>query len=83
MVNSQFLLIDEEFQSTFEEAQKHGDIAGASRVFGLGVWGALGTIEKKKIGGQGKWTTKLGNFINKLYPVARLSLEILQAVGDV
>jgi hypothetical protein len=81
--NSRFFLIDEDVKSTFEAAQIQGDIRGAANIFGINISSALRTIELKKKGSEGKWTTKLGNILTKLYPVTRLSLGLAKVVGEV
>jgi septation ring formation regulator EzrA len=81
--NSQFLLIDEDLQEAFQKAQRQDNIQRAAVTFSEGIWAALRTVEKKKKSAEGKWTTKLGNVLTKLYPVARLSLGLAANIGDV
>lgn len=43
----------------------------------------MGVISRHRKAAEAKWTTKLGNFLAKLYPIVRLSLSVAAAVGDV
>lgn len=81
--NSQFLSIDEDLQEAFQKAQGQDNIQRAAMAFSEGIWAALRTVEKKKKSAEGKWITKLGNVLTKLYPVARLSLGLAANIGDV
>ena len=40
-------------------------------------------LDKKKAASNAKWTNKLGNFLGKLYPVAKLSLSLTSAISEV
>jgi hypothetical protein len=79
--NRQFLLIDTE--AAFQAAQKQNDIRHAAKTFSDSIWEVLHALEKKRKMKSGRWTTKLGNALSKLYPIARLSLGLAQAIGDV
>jgi hypothetical protein len=81
--NSTFILIDKDIQAALQDAQAEIDIRSAARIFSDGIWGALRTVEAKKKAQSTKWTTRLGNALTKLYPIARLSLGAAQIVGTV
>lgn len=81
--NRQFFLIDTELQAAFQSAQEQTDIRHAAKTFSDSIWEVLHAVEKKRKMNSGKWTTKLGNALSKLYPIARLSLGLVQAIGDV
>jgi hypothetical protein len=79
--NRQFILIDTE--AAFQAAQEQPDIRHAAKTFSDSIWEVLHAVEKKRKMKSGRWTTKLGNALSKLYPIARLSLGLVQAIGDV
>ena len=81
--NKQFLLIDDEFNGAFQNAQVEQDIRKSARTFGDGIQTAMRTIEKKKLATKGNWTTRLGNFLTKLYPVARFCLSLVGPIAGV
>jgi hypothetical protein len=81
--NSQFFLVDEDIDGAFQAAQTEEDIRRGSKIFTAGIWAALQAVQKRKNLAEGSWTTKLGNVLTKLYPVARLSLDLLASIGDV
>jgi len=81
--NSQFILIDEDMEEAFRAAQKESDLKRAATTFSSGISSALEAVRKRKKFEQGRWTTKLGTVLGKLYPVAGLSLNLLGSVGDV
>lgn len=83
MHNQQFLLIDDDFQNAFMTAEAGDDIRHSAQLFGAGIGSALRTIETKNKINESKWTSRIGKFMTKLYPLARLSLSVVEAVGNV
>jgi len=81
--NSQFISIDQDLQESFQNAQRGDNIQLAAKNFSECIWGALRAVEKKQKSTEGKWTTKLGNILTRLYPVASLSLGLAAGIGDV
>lgn len=81
--NKQFVLIDAELEIAFGAAQGQENIQRASTAFSNCIWNVLRTVEEKRKLAKGKWTTKLGKALSKLYPIARLSLGVTAAVADV
>jgi hypothetical protein len=82
-INKQFILLDDDMEEAFRVAQTEGDIRRAATTFSTGISIALEAVRKRKKLETGKWTTKLGTVLSKLYPVARLSLDLLGSIGDV
>jgi hypothetical protein len=39
--------------------------------------------ERKQQASDAKWTGKLGNFLKKVYPVAKVSLTVIGSIGSV
>lgn len=81
--HAQYLVVEDDFYQAFLVAKTGNDISQAGQLFGNQVSASLGAFEKKKTATQGNWTTRLGNFFTKLYPVARLTLSLAGEVGGV
>jgi hypothetical protein len=81
--NAKFLLIGDEFQTSFANATATNDIKRSAEIFGDGVWSTLRAIESKHTAANTKWTSKVGNFLAKLYPVASLTLNLAVAASGV
>lgn len=81
--NQQFVLLADEFNQVFQDADAQCDIKQAAQTLGTGIQNALQIIEKKQKLSGSKWTTKAGSFLTRLYPVARLSLGLAAAIGEV
>jgi len=80
--NNRYLLIEDDFRDAFENADAHEDFANAAQTFRDGIKSAMVTIRKKQKGEEG-WTTKVGVFITKLYPVAKIALGVSSSIGEV
>ena len=81
--NSHVLLIDNQLNTTFHNAEASDDIRRSAQIFGDGIWAILQTMETKENSGKSGWLTKLGNFLTRLYPVAMLSLNLAAAIAEV
>jgi hypothetical protein len=81
--NSKFLVIGEEFQTVFVNSRPTNDIKRSAQIFGDGIRSTLQTMERKNSTAISKWASKVGNFLAKLYPVVRLSLNLTVAASDV
>lgn len=82
-MNKQFILLDEDMEEAFREAQNEYDIKRAAATFGNGISAALEALRKRTKMEEGNWTSKLGTVLSKLYPFARFSLDLLASIGDV
>jgi len=82
--NEQFLRIPENaLNRTFLSIDAEIDIRQAAKAFGDNVRMVLDTVEQKHKIRQENWSTKVGSFLTKCYPIARLSLELAGAIGEV
>ena len=82
--NEQFLRIPENaLNRTFLSIDAEIDIRQAAKAFGYNVKMVLDTVEQKHKIRQENWSTKVGSFLTKCYPIARLSLELAGAIGEV
>ena len=76
-------MIDEDIETALKRDPEHDDIRKRAQRFGQGISVAIKAIERRKKMKEGSWTTKLGSFLAKLYPIASLSLGLLATIGDV
>jgi len=81
--NSRFLRVDHDVHQAIEKAGGERDIKSSAAIFGKEISATLRATEKKRDLSNSKWVGKLGSFITKLYPVARLSLALAGAAADV
>lgn len=42
----------------------------------------LESVKTKQESTKSKWTNKLGNFVQKIYPIARLTLNVTSSLSD-
>jgi hypothetical protein len=80
--NPHYLLIEDEedFYGAFSNSQAEVDIRKAAQTFGNRISTVLRKVDKKT---EVKWTTRLGDFLIKLYPLARLSLAMAGGIAEV
>jgi hypothetical protein len=76
-------LIDADFQKALENVEAGGTVGLAAQAFGEKIRDVMRLIETKKELSKGGWSSRLGTFIAKLYPVASLSLNLASAVAQV
>lgn len=81
--NGRFILLGNDLHSVFNEAEVHSDTKVAAQTLEYSISKVLQTIEKRNDFGKTKWTRRLGNFLRKVYPVARLSLSLIERVAEV
>ena len=67
----------------FESAMQEGHIGEASQQFSNFLYRARRAIAEKKLQSDMSWLGRLGDFMNNLWPFARLALCVGAAVGDV
>lgn len=82
-VNSKFVLIDDDFRGAFQKAEAGGNVRQSAEIFRHTVWATVRTVENKQKYVQQKWIAKVGNFLTKLYPIAKLSLGLAGAIAEV
>lgn len=81
--NPGFVTIKDRFDAALRDADAHPDIRQGSQVLSKGILTALRRLEDEQNTKKDKWTTKVGNFLKKVYPVARVSLSLTSAVAGV
>lgn len=80
-----YIVIEEDLESVFQSPQKRelGDLKATAKIFGDNVVMTIKTVEKKQDITQSKWTTQVGLFLTKLYPLARLGCGLMGSVAEV
>lgn len=81
--NKQYIILDEALDKAFQISFETADIRDTAEVFRKHVWKTLETMETRKEKLVNKWTTKVGQFVTKLYPVARLASGLTAATAEV
>jgi hypothetical protein len=81
--NQQFILLGNDLDEEFRDGHAKKSIRHAARTFGNSIAIAIQTIETKTKFKNSKWTSQVGNFLKKIYPVTKLSLGLLQIIGEV
>jgi hypothetical protein len=81
--NCQYFVIGEDFQGLARITQPGSDIRQSAKIFGERARTVLETLERKKKLSANKWSTRIANFLTKLYPVAKLSCGFVGAVAEV
>jgi hypothetical protein len=76
--NQQFLDVNSDIYGPLAKAEKEEDINRSAEIFRNEISITLSTIERKRNLSRAKWTGRLGEFLAKLYPVARFSLAIVE-----
>jgi hypothetical protein len=81
--NERYLLVQDEFGNAFDDAENKTDYKKAAEMFRVSLVVTMNTIEKRQASNKNKWTGKLGTFLQKLYPLARISLSFASTIADV
>lgn len=81
--NPGFITIKNCFDTALHEADCHPEITQGCRVLSKGILTTLRILEAEKNTEKDKLITKVGNFLKKLYPVARISLSLASTIAGV
>jgi hypothetical protein len=80
--NKNYLLIEEDFHKAFEHADAEDNLPGAAQTFSDGIRSALRTIRVKQKYKENNWSTRVGSFLTKTYPVAKIALGVSSTAGE-
>ena len=81
--NQGYFLIDHEFDEVLKSAEKEMDLTRAADIFGTKIHSVFQTLARKNRLMEGSWTSRLGTFMRKVYPIARIAVGVAGDVGDV
>jgi hypothetical protein len=78
-----FMIGEDEFDSAANRAQREDNMNKSAEVFRTEILKILEVHKQKEQAKEKKVVSKVGNFLIKLYPIAKLSLEVIGALGEV
>lgn len=81
--HKEFLMLDDDLQASLTNIGGEKDVRLAAQALETRLRTTVLAVGKKDESLEGKWTTKVGNFLKKLYPVSQLALSLTVAVSDV
>jgi hypothetical protein len=81
--HKEFLMLDDDLQASLTNMSGEKDVRLAAQALETRLRITVQAVGKKDESLEGKWTTKVGNFLKKLYPVSQLALSLTAAVSDV
>jgi hypothetical protein len=81
--NKEFIIIETGVDSAIQKAEAEEDVRKSAHVFGREITNVMRLFEQKESLSKGKWTSRVGDFLTKLYPVARLSLQLTGVIAEV
>jgi len=81
--NPHIVRLEEDLDGAIEKSGTAAGMTKSAQIFQSEISATLSAIEKKQKLAKGKWTGRLGDFLAKLYPVARLSLSLAGAIAEV
>lgn len=82
--NDKFITIAEaDLENALSNAASVQSVSESAKVFGKKVMTVMHVTEKKNGLSKAKWTIRVGEFCSKLYPVARISIQLAGVAGDV
>jgi hypothetical protein len=81
--NRQYVLMEDELTNIFSSDATSGDIKDTAKIFEDNIWKTVRITERRKSLTETKWTARIGQFLTKLYPVARLSCGLTAAIAEV
>jgi len=59
------------------------DVRGSAKLFEKEITTVMRIVEHKQRLSQAKWTGRVAKFCSKLYPLAKISIQLAGAVGEV
>ena len=79
---SRLVVIGEEIETAFQSAETDKRIAVSARIFSRRLTTVLGSLKAEKESRNQNWTGKLVNFVQKIYPIARIALEVTSSLSQ-
>ena len=79
---SRLVVIGEEIETAFQSAETDKRIAVSAQIFSRRLTTVLGSLKAQKEGRNQIWTGNLVNFVQKIYPIARIALEVTSSLSQ-
>ena len=70
-------------EKALQLAGSEKDIKRSAKIFEEQIEVTVLATEKKQETSKAKWTGKVGAFLKKIYPIARISLKLASSAGEV
>lgn len=80
---NRYLSIKDGVEKAIEQAGSEKNVKLSAQIFETHIDATLKSVENKQNDAKAKWTGKVGGFMKKLYPVARISLQLTSSAAEV
>ena len=81
--NSMYIHIIDDVQSAIQKAGSEINVKRAADIFEKQITATVEAKESKRKEADAKWMGKIGRFLKKIYPIARMSLQIVSSGAEV
>ena len=81
--NTKYIRVTDDVQSAITKAGSEINIKRAADIFEKQIAATVEAKESKRKEADAKWTGKVGSFLKKIYPIARMSLQIASSGAEV
>jgi len=81
--NSEYMLIDDELENVLPDIATVTDVREVAKIFEQNVTKTIRIKGRKKLLTESHWPTQVSLFLSKLYPIAKLSCSLMDAVAEV
>ena len=81
--NKQYINVEEALDDAFLSLHGPVNIRDTAEIIRQKLWTTMTTSQTNKESQSSKWTTKIGQFVTKLYPVAKLASGLTASVAEV
>ena len=81
--NKQYINVEEALDDAFLSPHGPVNIRDTAEIIRQKLWTTMTTSQTNKESQSSKWTTKIGQFVTKLYPVAKLASGLTASVAEV
>ena len=79
----EYVRVDADVEAVIDSVDREADVKIAAQLFGKEINETMGALKRKQQKLAHKWTTKLGTFLTKLYPLTRLSINVAGTLAAV
>jgi hypothetical protein len=81
--NSEYILIDDELENVLPDIATITDVKQIAKIFEQNVTKTIRINARKKLLTETHWPAQVTHFLSKLYPIAKLSCNLMGAVAEV
>jgi len=80
--HSRLVVIGGDVDTAFQSAETEKRIAISARIFSRRLTTVLGSLKAQREDQSQKWIAKLVNFVQRIYPIARITLEVTSSLSQ-